>query len=59
MKDILIPFSVRFDENVHRKLKVIAAYHEKSLNTFMNDALEKVVQTWEKEHGEIKFPNKL
>lgn len=56
MKDTLIPFSVRFDENVHRKLKVIAAYHEKSLNTFMNDSLAEVVQNWEREHGEIKFP---
>ena len=56
MKNILIPFSIRFNEQLHKKLKVIAAYRERSLNTLINNIFEKTVNDWEKEHGEIKFP---
>ncbi len=58
MKNILIPFSIRFNEQLHKKLKVIAAYCECSLNTLINNIFEKTVNDWEKEHGEIKFPAK-
>lgn len=48
---------LRYDDNVHRKLKVIAAYREQSLNTLIMSLFDKEIAEWEKEHGEIKFPN--
>ncbi len=56
MKNTLVPFSIRLDEMLHKKLKIIAAYRERSLNTLFNNICEKTVNEWEKEHGEIKFP---
>ena len=48
--------SIRYDDNVHRKLKVIAAYKEKSLNTLIMSLFDKEIAEWEHAHGEIKFP---
>ena len=48
--------SIRYDDDVHRKLKVIAAYREKSLNSLIMDTLAREVSDWEREHGAIKFP---
>ena len=48
--------SIRYDDDIHRKLKVIAAYREKSLNTLIADMFRREVSDWEQEHGAIKFP---
>ena len=48
--------SIRYDDEIHRKLKVIAAYREKSLNMLIADMFSREVSNWEREHGEIKFP---
>ena len=52
----MIPFTIRYDENLHYKLKVIASYHKQSLNAFMLESFNEIVRDWESEHGEIKFP---
>ena len=51
-----IGLNIRYDETLHKKLKVIAAYKCKSLNKLMNDMFNREVSDWEKEHGKIEFP---
>lgn len=48
--------AIRYDDLIHRKLKVIASYKGKSLNKLMNDMFNREVSDWEKEHGKIEFP---
>lgn len=48
--------SIRYDDDIHRKLKVIAAYCEKSLNSLIQDIFTREVNDWEKAHGVIEFP---
>ena len=48
--------SIRYDDDIHRKLKVIAAYCEKSLNSLIQDMFNREVSEWEKKHGVIEFP---
>ena len=45
------------DDDVHGKMKIISAYKRKSLNTLTVDFYKEVIAEWEKEHGEIKFPD--
>ena len=51
-----IGLGIRYDDTVHRKLKIIAAYKSKSLNRLMNDMFNREIADWEREHGEIKIP---
>ena len=53
---ILMQLAIRYDDVTHRKLKVIAAYKNMSLNGLMLNIFAKTVNEWEQEHGEIKFP---
>ena len=48
--------TLRYDELLHRKLKVVAVYRDKSLNSLIADILAKSVSDWEREHGKIEFP---
>jgi predicted HicB family RNase H-like nuclease len=48
--------TLRYDELLHRKLKVIAVYRDKSLNSLIAEILGNEVSDWEKEHGKIEFP---
>lgn len=50
----MISFSVRFDETTHRKLKVIAAYENKSINALILDVINAKIKTWQEQNGEIK-----
>ena len=45
------------DDELHGKMKIISAYKRKSLNTITIDFYRQVIAEWEKEHGEIKFPD--
>lgn len=45
------------DDDIHGKMKIISAYKRKSLNTITVDFYKEVIAEWEKEHGEIKFPD--
>ena len=48
--------AIRYDDVIHRKLKIIAAYRNISLNSLMLDIFNRQIAEWEKEHGEIKVP---
>lgn len=54
---LLMQLAIRYDENIHRKLKIIAAYKNKSLNGLMLDLFDKTIKDWEAENGEIKLPD--
>ena len=45
-----IGLGIRYDDTVHRKLKIIAAYKSKSLNRLMNDMFNREIADWEREH---------
>ncbi len=47
---------IRYDDMVHRKLKVIAAYRGISLNKLIMSLFDKEIAEWEHEHGDIDIP---
>ena len=53
----MTPFTIRFEDDIHQKMKVIAAYHKKSLNAFMMEMFRQKITDWEKAHGAIEFPD--
>ena len=48
--------AIRYDDTVHRKLKIIAAFQDISLNKLIMKVFDKTIVDWEREHGEIKIP---
>lgn len=55
----MIPLTIRYDETTHRKLKIIAAYMNESLNRFLLSSFDKIIADWEREHGKIEFPEQV
>ena len=49
--------SIRYDDTVHRKLKIIAAYKDISMNSLIMELFDKCIKEWESEHGPIQFPD--
>ena len=47
------PFSLRISEDLHRKLKQIAAQHKRSENKEIEYILEEYVLAFEREHGSL------
>ena len=47
------PFSLRISEEMHRKLKQIAATHKRSENKEIEYILEEYIRTFEAEHGPL------
>ena len=54
----MIPYTLRFEDIQHRKLKVIAALHGDSLSAYLQKMFEKEIKEWECTHGEIEIPKK-
>lgn len=52
----MIPYTMRFEDIQHRKLKVIAALHGDSLSAYLQKMFDKEIDEWEQEHGAIKIP---
>ncbi len=52
----MIPYTLRFDDMQHRKLKVIAALHGDSLSAYLQKMFDKEIEEWESKHGAIKIP---
>lgn len=48
--------SLRYDDLIHRKLKVIAAYEGISLNRLIMKMFDEKVAEWENSHGVIEIP---
>lgn len=48
--------TIRYDDNIHHKLKIIAAFQGISLNALMMKTFADVIAQWEAEHGAIQLP---
>jgi|GEM_PF-2561637 len=48
--------TVRLPEEIHTKLRVIAAYKNQSINTMLVASLQGVVAQWEQKHGTVVIP---
>ena len=53
---IMSQLYVRLPEELHSKLRVIAALKHESLNLTMIEAATAYVQTWEEKHGALPTP---
>ena len=47
---------VRIDEELFSKGKILAAIYDESFNSLLVKALEKEIQSYEREHGELPKP---
>ena len=52
----MIPYTIRFEDTTHRKLKVIASHYGASLNKYLLKIFDKEISEWEQTHGEIEIP---
>lgn len=50
-----VPFTFRFDEVYHAKLKVVAEKKSRSMSNLIEYLCKIEVDNYEKEHGEIKL----
>lgn len=48
--------TIRYDDEMHRKLKIIAAYQDVSLNTLIQKSFDEVIRSWEATHGPLVLP---
>jgi predicted HicB family RNase H-like nuclease len=48
--------TVRLPEDIHTKLRVIAAYKNQSINSMLIAALRDVVAQWEEKYGTLVIP---
>ena len=53
----LASLTIRYDDTTHRKLKIIAAYQDISLNALMISLFDECVTKWESEHGPLGLPD--
>ena len=53
--NLMTTFTIRYNEMLHRKLKVIAAYENKSLNNLIIDFLLEKANDWENMNNQIKI----
>lgn len=49
--------TIRYDDLVHRKLKVIAAYKGISLNALMMELFDSCITEWESRNGPVRLPD--
>ena len=56
MKNLSVSFSIRVPEDVHSKLRVMAAFRNVSVNSVINDALEVLIDQWEQKYGPLPLP---
>jgi predicted HicB family RNase H-like nuclease len=51
-----VQFSIRVDDDVHAKLRVLSAFQNKSLNAVVSDAMKTHLDQWEQKHGPLPLP---
>lgn len=51
-----IQFSIRLDDSIHAKLRVLAAFQNKSLNAVVAEAMKSHLDQWEQKHGPLPLP---
>lgn len=49
-------FSLRLPEEIHAKVRVIAAYRAVSINAVVTESVIRLVQEWEEKHGVVVIP---
>lgn len=49
--------TIRYDDEMHRKLKIIAAYQGISLNSLIQKSFDEVIHSWEATHGTLVLPD--
>ena len=47
--------TIRYDDEIHHKLKIIAATRGISLNTLLQQLLVQEVDRWEKKYGTVRL----
>lgn len=52
----MIPYTIRLDDMLHRKMKVIASLHGYSLNKYIMKMFAKEVASHEQTYGVIEIP---
>ena len=52
----LVLFSIRIDDTTRRKLKVIAGYEDRSINSVIMGVIADKIADWESKHGAIELP---
>ena len=52
----MIPYTIRLDDMLHRKMKVIASLHGDSLNKYMMKMFRREIEGYEERHGVIQIP---
>lgn len=51
-------YPLRLDPEIMKKIRVLAAKDRRSINMQLCIAVEKYLENYEKEHGEISLPEK-
>jgi predicted HicB family RNase H-like nuclease len=51
-----IQFSIRLEDEIHAKLRVLSAFQNKSLNSVVTDAMKAHLDHWEQKHGPLPLP---
>lgn len=53
---MVVQFSIRTQDEIHAKLRVLAAFQNKSLNAVVTDAMRSHIDQWEQKHGPLPLP---
>jgi predicted HicB family RNase H-like nuclease len=51
-----VQFSVRVEDQVHAKLRVMAAFKDAPLNAIVVEALSEKIKSWESQFGPLPLP---
>ena len=53
----MVQLTVRLPDDLHTKIKVIAAYEDISINAMVVESFQKRIELWEKENGKLPEPS--
>jgi predicted HicB family RNase H-like nuclease len=48
--------TVRYSDELHLKMRVLAAFLDTSLNSLIVEAIQEKVDRWEQKHGPLPMP---
>ena len=50
--------TLRIPDDVHTKLRVLAAFKDVSQNDLINQSIKELINRWEQKHGDLPLPPK-
>lgn len=50
--------TLRIPDDVHTKLRVLAAFKNVSQNDLINQSIKELINHWEQKHGDLPLPPK-